>query len=162
MKRIPIIIALFLAVPLIAVSQTKSPCYISDSNGKCVETIAQRDSVVPSKPSLAPQFTVFPKVLEVTVSLDALDKSRVDRLSDEEYARLQKLRQAVADEERKIALAHGVLLVPKLIHAGTNTCFATSYITGLPSCDTDQYQSVDRYQFRGQWLFINVPRKETK
>jgi hypothetical protein len=61
----------------------------------------------------------------------------------------------------KIAAAHGVLLVPKLIHAGTNTCLASSYITRLPSCDTDQYQSADRYQFRGQWLFINVPRKET-
>ena len=82
---------------------------------------------------------------------------RVVKLSDEEYARLQKLRQAVADEERNIAAAHGVLLVPKLIHTGTNTCLSVIYITGLPSCDTDQYQPSDKWQFRGQWLLINVP-----
>jgi len=82
---------------------------------------------------------------------------RVVKLSDEEYERLQKLRQAVADEEKKIAAAHGVLLVPKLIHTGTNTCLAAIYITGLPSCDTDQYQPSDKWQFRGQWLLINVP-----
>jgi hypothetical protein len=50
------------------------------------------------------------------------------------------------------------LLVPKLIHAGTNTCLATSYLTGLPSCDTDQYQAADRWQFRGQFLLVNVPK----
>ena len=85
---------------------------------------------------------------------------RVVKLSDEEYERLQKLRQAVADEEKKIAAAHGVLLVPKLIHTGTNTCLSVIYITGLPSCDTDQYQPSDKWQFRGQWLLINVPKVE--
>jgi hypothetical protein len=101
------------------------------------------------------------KDFKQSVDVDS-QTGRVVKLSDEEYTHLQKLRQAVTDEERKIALAHGVLLVPKLIHAGTNTCPASyiSYITGLSSCDTDQYQSADRWQFRGQWLFINVPKVE--
>jgi hypothetical protein len=62
-KRIPVIIALFLAVPLIAqqpnVTAPIPGCYIQDSTGKCVETIAQRDNhtatslpkpTVPAKP----------------------------------------------------------------------------------------------------------------
>ena len=99
----------------------------------------------------------IPKINTGASEIDS-QTGRVVKLSDEEYALLQKLRQAVVDEEKKIALAYGVLLVPRLIHAGTNTCLATSYITGLPSCDTDQYQSADRWQFRGQWLFINIPK----
>jgi hypothetical protein len=135
-----------------------------------VSTVA----VAQTKPALAPQtYSVGDYRLgldHVVVSSDVhVDNNvpgavyvnsqtgRVVKLSDEDYARLQKLRQAVADEEMKIAAAHGVLLVPKLIHAGTNTCLATSYLTGLPSCDTDQYQAADRWQFRGQWLFINIP-----
>ena len=57
---------------------------------------------------------------DVTVSKDFHQSADVDsqtgrvvKLSDEEYAHLQKLRQAVADEEKKIAMAHGVLLVPR-------------------------------------------------
>jgi hypothetical protein len=99
----------------------------------------------------------IPKINTGASEIDS-QTGRVVKLSDEEYARLQKLRQAVADEEMKIAAAHGVLLVPKLIHAGTNTCLATSYLTGLPSCDTDQYQAADRWQFRGQFLLVNVPK----
>jgi hypothetical protein len=97
------------------------------------------------------------KDFKQSVDVDS-QTGRVVKLSDEEYAHLQKLRQAVDDEEKKIALAYGVLLVPRLIHAGTNTCLATSYITGLPSCDTDQYQAADRWQFRGQFLLVNVPK----
>jgi hypothetical protein len=132
-----------------------------------VSTVA----VAQTKPALAPQtYSVGDYRLgldHVVVSSDVhVDNNvpgavyvnsqtgRVVKISDEEYARLQKLRQAVADEEKKIALAYGVLLVPRLIHAGTNNCLAT----GLPSCDTDQYQSADRWQFRGQWLLINMPK----
>jgi hypothetical protein len=81
---------------------------------------------------------------------------RVVKISDEEYMRLQKLRQAVADEEKKIAVLHGVLLERKLTHVGTNTCLATSF--GFSSCDTDRYQEADYWQFRGQWLLINLPK----
>jgi hypothetical protein len=106
--------------------------------------------------AIAPTSIMATKNFKDAVDVDS-QTGRVVKISDEEYARLQKLRQAVADEEKKIAAAHGVLLVPKLIHAGTNTCLATSFITGFPSCDTDQYQSADRWQFRGQFLLINTP-----
>jgi hypothetical protein len=209
-KRIPAIIALFLAVPLIAVAQTKfvptlaptTHCIcLADGNHHCsiiglspgtkltCETVG--GTWVDPAPQTATKVCITdkgfypPEVAEkeclakgehgrmgeihatamlsipkTNTGASEIDSQtgRVVKLSDEEYARLQKLRQAVADEEMKIAAAHGVLLVPKLIHAGTNTCLATSYLTGLPSCDTDQYQAADRWQFRGQFLLVNVPK----
>jgi hypothetical protein len=82
---------------------------------------------------------------------------RVVKLSDEEYARLQKLHQTVADEEKKIAAAHGVDFGQVYVPA---PCIA--YDMGCMAWDkTKEVQSrlADRYQFRGQWLFINVPSK---
>jgi hypothetical protein len=80
---------------------------------------------------------------------------RVVKLSDEEYTHLQKLRQAVADEEKKIAAAHGVDFGQVYIPA---PCIA--YDMGCVAWDkTKEVQSrpADRWQFRGQWLFINIP-----
>ena len=141
-------------------SDTKAACELVGGTWDDSSSYFYTSLISPITLSTVPQGSVLAsKDFKQSVDVDS-QTGRVVKLSDEEYARLQKLRQAVADEERKIALAHGVLLVPKLIHAGTNTCLATSYITGLPSCDTDQYQSADRWQFRGQWLFINVPKVE--
>jgi hypothetical protein len=80
---------------------------------------------------------------------------RVVKLSDEEYARLQKLRQAVADEEKKIAAAHGVDFGQVYVPAP-----CTFYDMGCTEWDkTKEVQSrpADHWKFRGQWLFINVP-----
>ena len=161
------IIALLLAT--VAVAQTPAPkLSVCQPNGKDCVAIA-----VPKPLELIPYSNIsisnisigaVTYTAKVTATKDFKESVDVDsqtgrvvKLSDEEYERLQKLRQAVADEEKKIAAAHGVLLVPKLIHTGTNTCLAAIYITGLPSCDTDQYQPSDKWQFRGQWLLINVP-----
>jgi hypothetical protein len=80
---------------------------------------------------------------------------RVVKLSDDEYARLQKLRQAVADEEKKIAAAHGVDFGQVYIPP---PCIA--YDMGCMEWDKTkevQARPADHYEFRGQWLLINVP-----
>lgn len=148
MKRIPVIIALFLAVPLVA--QTAKPV---------PAPTAQTYSVGDYRLGL--DHTVVSSDIHVDNNVPGAvyvnsQTGHVVKLSDEEYAHLQKLRQAVVDEEKKIAVAHGVLLERKLTHMGTNICFSTSYITG--PCDTDQYQAADHWQFRGQWLLINLPK----
>ena len=161
MKRIPVIIALFLAVPLIAVAQHQQ--------GN-VANVPDQKFDVPAVPGpISSDFTsvsigTVVSVGDVTVSKDfhqSVDvdsqTGRVVKLSDEEYARLQKLRQAVADEEKKIALAHGVDFGQVYVPA---PCIA--YDMGCMAWDkTKEVQSrlADRYQFRGQWLFINVPSK---
>ena len=69
-------------------------------------------------------------------------------------------RQAVADEEKKIAIAHGVDTEGDLYPCGK----PTSTILSNMSCVMPvgwNYKYPDHWQFRGQWLFINVPRKET-
>jgi hypothetical protein len=81
---------------------------------------------------------------------------RVVKLSDEEYTHLQKLRQAVADEEKKIAAARGVDFGQVYVPA---PCIA--YDMGCMAWDkTKEVQSrpADHLQFRGQWLFINIPK----
>jgi hypothetical protein len=83
---------------------------------------------------------------------------RVVKLSDDEYARLQKLRQSVADEEKKIAQAHGVDTEGDMYPCGKDATYGM--MCGIIPEWKPRYP--DRWQFRGQWLFINVPRKETK
>ena len=96
----------------------------------------------------------IPKINTGASEIDS-QTGRVVKLSDEEYARLQKLRQAVADEEMKIAAAHGVDFGQVYVPA---PCIA--YDMGCMAWDkTKEVQSrpADRWQFRGQWLFINIP-----
>ena len=85
---------------------------------------------------------------------------RVVKLSDEEYAHLQKLRQAVADEEKKIEAAHGVDF-GQVLHCPLRV--SLTIWSAWHGTRRRKYNRVhaDRYQFRGQWLLINVPRKET-
>jgi len=71
---------------------------------------------------------------------------RIDRLSDDEYAELQKLRDAVAAKEKEIAKAHGV-------DFGNPGCVST---TNLVMCDSI-YRPGDTYEYRGQYLLVNVP-----
>ena len=80
---------------------------------------------------------------------------RVVKLSDEEYARLQKLRQAVADEEKKIAQAHGVDTEGDMYPCGKDAGYGTmcAFITEWKP------RYPDKWQFRGQWLLINVPQR---
>ena len=160
MKRIPVIIALFLAVPLIAVAQHQQ--------GN-VANVPDQKFDVPAVPGpISSDFTsvsigTVVSVGDVTVSKDfhqSVDvdsqTGRVVKLSDEEYTHLQKLRQAVADEEKKIAAAHGVDFGQVYVPA---PCIA--YDMGCMAWDkTKEVQSrpADRWQFRGQWLLINLPK----
>ena len=91
------------------------------------------------------------KNFKETVDVDS-QTGRVVKLSDEEYARLQKLRQAVADEEKKIAAAHGVDTEGDMYPCGKDAVYGTC---GVYPEWKPRYP--DRWQFRGQWLLINVP-----
>lgn len=95
----------------------------------------------------------------VTIPADAFTRSpvrveaqqgRVDRLTEPEYAKLQKLRQAVKDEETAIAKAHGVDTV------GQEPCLPYTYAVNYP-CLSLPYIAPDVYEYRGQFLLINVP-----
>jgi len=160
-KRIPVIIALVLAVPLIAVAQHQQ--------GN-VANVPDQKFDVPAVPGpISSDFTsvsigTVVSVGDVTVSKDfhqSVDvdsqTGRVVKLSDEEYAHLQKLRQAVADEEKKIAIAHGVDTEGDLYPCGK----PTSTILSNMSCAMPvgwNYKYPDHWQFRGQWLLINLPK----
>ena len=105
-----------------------------------------------------------PKDFKQSVDVDS-QTGRVVKLSDEEYARLQKLRQAVADEEKKIAVAHGVDTEGDLYPCGKPSKDYTNLWESGIACEMPvgwNYKYPDRWQFRGQFLLINVPRKETK
>ena len=186
MKRIPVIIALFLAVPLIAVAQHQQGNVANVPDQKFdVPTVLR---VCHHYPMTAPQpitkvacekvggtwddadsFYFSPNVSPVSLFVEtqigdvsqAVDvdsqTGRVVKLSDEEYAHLQKLRQAVADEEKKIAIAHGVDTEGDLYPCGK----PTSTILSNMSCAMPvgwNYKYPDRWQFRGQWLLINLPK----
>ena len=96
------------------------------------------------------------KNFKETVDVDS-QTGRVVKLSDEEYARLQKLRQAVADEEKKIAAAHGVDITGCVPHGDT---FCTKGGDLFHGGQIVPAWFPDRYEFRGQWLLINVPKVE--
>lgn len=73
------------------------------------------------------------------VTVEGPGKSAIERLTPYEYARLLKVRQAVVDEEKRIAGAHGVVM---------DACV---------TCLVYPPQVNDSYEFRGQFLLINVP-----
>lgn len=78
---------------------------------------------------------------------------RIERLTAAEYAGLQKLRQAVADEETRIAKAHGVEWKERAVNdCKENICM------GLRM---ESYPA-ESYEYRGQFLLINVPEGKAK
>lgn len=95
-----------------------------------------------------------------TIIMVSSATGRIDRLSDEEYARLQGTPMKDYEaEKRKVAEAHGVKLEPVLTHQGHNTCL-TGAITNLDTgqfishCDADD--PADQWWISGQWLGINT------
>ena len=76
-----------------------------------------------------------------------VDDSRVVALSPSEYTHLQALRQAVADEEERIAKAHGVRYNTGPLFCASSPCFG----------NLTREQAVDQYEYRGRFLLINVP-----
>lgn len=79
---------------------------------------------------------------------------RVVLIDEDEYARLQVLQKALADEEVKIAKVHGVAVEPYQPQC-------TPSVSGI-CFNTDHIQPADRYEFRGQFLLINVPDAKEK
>ena len=111
----------------------------------------------------------FPATMPISVDV-AAQTGRVVKLSDVEYARLQKLRQAVADAEREIAKAHDVELYVHC-YSGTDlvagvhdtSCHwhdgSPEALAGLEPPVTIQ---PDHYEFRSQFLLINLPVEATQ
>lgn len=83
---------------------------------------------------------------KATLSFDQPGSGRIDRLSDEEYAKLQQLRKYLADAEAEVLKAHGV----DLGNPGCNTS------GNISTCDAI-FRQGDTYEFRGQFLLISVP-----
>ena len=150
----------------VAVAQTPAPkLSVCQPNGKDCVAIA-----VPKPLELIPYSNISISKISVgavtytskvtatkdfkeSVDVDS-QTGRVVKLSDEEYARLQKLRQAVADEEKKIAAAHGVDITGCVPHGDT---FCTKGGDLFHGGQIVPAWFPDRYEFRGQWLLINVP-----
>lgn len=84
---------------------------------------------------------------KAVLSFSQPGSGRIDRLSNEEYERLQKLRQAVADAETEIAKSHEVT-VKTYCDGGLEQggCLG-KWVPG------------DSYEFHGQFLLVNVPAK---
>lgn len=78
---------------------------------------------------------------------------RIERLTSTEYAGLQNLRQAVADEETRIAKAHGVYFESP--HCIANPENVIGSCVNYPEAGFREAPS-DQYEFRGQFLLINV------
>lgn len=81
------------------------------------------------------------------VRVSSSDGSRVERLSDEEYDRLKKARQAVIDTEREIGKAHGVQMemettLPLEWHSFQGGMYVPS-------------RKADHYEYHGQFLFVS-------
>lgn len=101
-----------------------------------------------------------------TVSVNSAT-GRIDRLSDEEYKELQSTPlKDVEAEKVKLARAHGVRVAAELIHVGTHTCLGatqgampgevTSNFSWIPTCDVDQYSTLDKWLIVGQWLAVGT------
>lgn len=88
-------------------------------------------------------------------------EGRIDRLSDAEYASLKKLRQAVVDEEAKIAKAHGVDF-GQPYSAPTCGAWDMGQCIGYQIDTEVQARPAERYEFRGQFLLVNVPEAGAK
>jgi hypothetical protein len=83
---------------------------------------------------------------------------RIVKLSDNEYTRLRNLRQAVTDAEMEIAKAHGVDVKGDMNPCADQTI--TSSGCGIYPEWKPRYP--DSYEFRGQFLLVNVPQAGTK
>jgi hypothetical protein len=86
-------------------------------------------------------------IADATLSFTQAGSGRIDRLSDNEYALLKRLRKELEEAETTIALAHGV-------DFGAHCASPDPRATVV--CDA-VYRPSDRIEFRGQFLLINVP-----
>jgi len=84
-------------------------------------------------------------------------EGRIERLYLDEYAHLEKLRQAVKDAETEIAKAHGVDVEGCHSHGD----FFCASIDGHSPFEGGTFvnynRDADRYEFRGHFLLVNVP-----
>lgn len=78
--------------------------------------------------------------------ITASDGSVVVKLSDSEYSHLQALRQAVVDEEKRLAVKYGASM-------GSDPCGFWNSIVGSVNCDAPA-RAADHYTFTGQFLLI--------
>jgi hypothetical protein len=80
------------------------------------------------------------------------DGARVDRISENEHAALEKARKALADVKESIAKAHRVNL-------GVGICLGSVIQTNPLACDPTPE---DHWEIRGWFLLVNVPEERTK
>lgn len=117
--------------------------------------VQPKQSVEFTKPGGQPVFTLQatnldkPGIEDATLSFDQKGSGRIDRLSDNEYSRLQKLRQAVADAENEIAVAHGI--------TAPRWCADVDPNLGLQGGNCELMTWGSYYRYQGQFLILSVP-----
>ena len=119
-------------------------------------------ATIPDEIAEPPKAKEEPTLDRISVmSIDQEGSGRVDRLTDTEYSRLQKLRQAVADAEKEIAVAHGVKWVP-LGNCKSPPIEGNGGVYAV--CLPPDLVPDSIFEFRGQFLLIDVPSaaKEAK
>lgn len=88
------------------------------------------------------------------------DDTTVVRMTTEEYANLQKLRQAVVDEEKRLAVKYGANL--DLFH-WYDPCLTLAQGRPCDSGGADVHEEpVDHYTFHGQFLLIDKAEPNTE
>lgn len=103
---------------------------------------------LPSPTSL--RLTVLPEYRNA-VEVQSKDGMTVVRMQDDDYTHLTAMRQAVVDEEKRLAVVYGAILERQLIKKASPICTWT--------CEFDQYREVDHYEFHGQFLLIQKTGK---
>jgi len=93
---------------------------------------------------------------DAVLSFDNEDGSRVERMSNREYKQLSDAEAALAKVKADIAKAHGVDFGYSPC-AAAQTPGAPGYLAGSVGCYADTPRAADRYEFRGQFLLVNLP-----
>jgi len=81
---------------------------------------------------------------------------RVELMADDEFKRLTDAEDALANVKMYIAEAHGVEFGYDPC-AAARTPGAPGYIVGSTGCYADIPRPADHYEFRGQFILVNVP-----
>lgn len=97
----------------------------------------------------SPRITVLPEYKDA-VEVQSKDGTSIVRMKEEEYTHLKALRQAVVDEEKRLAVAYGA----READPG-EPCYVSTCGSVWP-----KYQPADLYEFHGQFILIQKMDKK--
>lgn len=145
-----LIYALMLAVPL---------CALSQSGSEPKKSLDHANFTIINAPATT-------GLVIVTSMSDPNIGLRIDRMSDEEYAKLQAARKALADTEATIEKAHGADLRTKVDDENfspiDHLCVAPYELhsIGWDAYGCYYFRTPDTVEFRGQFLLVQSAATE--